>query len=484
MGPLLRPLIRHHLVRYGVYLLIVALVGSTAVIQQRYVAAAQERQAGIAKQDTALSALHGVVEELTTLRASIQKATDTNVSTVPVTTQLQEITDLITAGNYTEAHDKIFSLQTSLDTALTAKETFDAEQKRIAEESERQKGDLIGTAKVGDSGLGGTTITLFQNGGSVNSSPTDDNGVYSFHIPAGTYIVKAEHDGYIPNEKEVVVVAGQRVTADLVLTKPTPTSTATPKSTATPSATATPASTSSTAHSRYYTTTLNSPRGTFSAYVMSFELGVGKIKVITDTASDTECATDCPVLSVKSYVEKNGGLAGVNGTYFCPKDYSSCTNEVNSFFWKILNSRLGKMINQYNTLGENDPFLTFDSVGNPHLYTSWNSYMSSGQTAYAGINHKPLIVNNGQNILDESTLDDKQKNDKITRAALAVKGSDLYVVSIGGANVADLAAAVASMGIDYALNIDAGGSRGWYYNGSYKLGPGRSVPNALVFVQQ
>ncbi|MBI4090347.1 MAG: phosphodiester glycosidase family protein, partial [Candidatus Kerfeldbacteria bacterium] len=34
--------------------------------------------------------------------------------------------------------------------------------------------------------------------------------------------------------------------------------------------------------------------------------------------------------------------------------------------------------------------------------------------------------------------------------------------------------------MDYAMNLDGGGSSALWYRGSYKVGPGRNVPNALV----
>jgi exopolysaccharide biosynthesis protein len=41
-----------------------------------------------------------------------------------------------------------------------------------------------------------------------------------------------------------------------------------------------------------------------------------------------------------------------------------------------------------------------------------------------------------------------------------------------------------ALGSTNALNIDAGGSSALWYNGSYKRGPGRGVPNALIFIEQ
>lgn len=267
---------------------------------------------------------------------------------------------------------------------------------------------------------------------------------------------------------------------------PTPSATpkATPKPTPKPTATPTPNVSSSTAHSTYSRQTVGSFRGNFTADIATFELGPGKIKVATDTASDSDCATDCPVMSVKSYVDRwPGAVAAINGTYFCPSDYSGChPNEVNSFFWKIKNSRLGTMINGSNGLGENDGFLMFSSNGTAKYVSRWSDYTSFGP--YAGINHKPTVVLNGKYNVDENTLDDKQRTAKMARGALGLKGQTLYAVVVQSATIMDLGAVMESLGVDVALNLDGGGSTALWYNGSYRRGPGRSVPNAVVFIEQ
>jgi hypothetical protein len=481
---LLKPLSTIRTIRLVTYPLLFLLAGgSAAVIYENHQQAARQSQY-LEAQQHGLNATLSLKKGLEELRALITQATEAGIDTSPTQSQVPSVLELIAQGHYDQAEQTLNNLTTNLNQTLTAKTEADAA-------AEAQKGSVSGKTNAQ------AIVELLFKDTPVASALADSAGAYMFHVPADTYVLRVSLTGYTTALHDVTITAGQTTTLDLQLvpiavSTPTPTPTAsttpkptgTPKPTATPSATATANPTSSTAHSRFYTQTLNSSRGNFTGYFMEFQLGAGKIKVAVDTAGDDDCSNNCPVLPVKSYVERLGGIAGINGTYFCPKDYSSCSNEVNSFFWKILSGRTGKMINANNGLGERDPFLVFDSVGNPRLFATWDDYMASGMKAYSGINHKPLLVNNGQNVLDENTLDDKQKTAKISRAALVVKGSTLYVVDVLSATIPDLAAAIASLNIDYALNIDAGGSAGMYYNGSYKLGPGRSVPNALVFIEQ
>jgi exopolysaccharide biosynthesis protein len=260
----------------------------------------------------------------------------------------------------------------------------------------------------------------------------------------------------------------------------TPAPTPAPKVTVT--ATAQPV-TSTTSPSKYESKSVSTSRGTFSVSVLTVELGSGKARMITDTASDSDCSDNCPTLSLASYVSRNGGFAGINGTYFCPTDYADCAGKTNTFYWKIYNTRLQKIINQNNGQGEGDPAIVFTSDGSPRFFSRWSDFVASGISVTAGINSKPSLVNGGRNVLDEGQLDSKQRSTKSNRGALGVKGSTLYSVVARSATVPDLAEIMVSLGVDSAMNIDGGGSSALYYKGSYKVGPGRSLPNAVIFAE-
>ncbi|MFH1561037.1 MAG: hypothetical protein ABID04_00455, partial [Patescibacteria group bacterium] len=55
---------------------------------------------------------------------------------------------------------------------------------------------------------------------------------------------------------------------------------------------------------------------TFVVAIIAADLA--NTKVIVDTASDSTCTNDCPVLPLADYVGRNNAFAGVNGSYFCP----------------------------------------------------------------------------------------------------------------------------------------------------------------------
>ena len=387
----------------------------------------------------------------------------------------------ITDGDYAKADTLIKAEREILTRVLAVQQAKD-----FALES--SIGTLGGTVTGPDGVLPAVTISLTSTSKLPNILTTDVAGNYRFAVLAGDYSLKATAVGYVEStSKTITVTALNLLTINLALEKlpvlpPPPVQQPVYQPSAQPTylPPVAPQASNSTAYSSYSHTTLNG----HTADIMTFNLSSGHIRVMMDTANDTDCADSCNVQSVGSFVQQDHGFAGINGSYFCPTAYgASCAGKTNSFYWKEYNSRVQRMINPTNTLGEQDPFMVFTSSGHVTLLPHWVDYPSAGPI-YAGFSCTPLLLYNGQNIVNTGTLDNKQLTAYISRGAIALKGQTLYVVTVQGATVPDLAQALVTLGVDSAINSDAGGSSGMYYNGSYRLGPGRAVPNALVFVEQ
>jgi len=237
------------------------------------------------------------------------------------------------------------------------------------------------------------------------------------------------------------------------------------------------------ASSSYIRTTVKTGRGDFSTDVMTFNLANGDIKVITDTANDNDCTYNCPVKSLSSYVNDANGFAAINGTYFCPTAYPECSGKTNSFYWKVYNSRLNKMINANNGIKEDVPFIAFNN-SQISYFSRYKLYKDSSFAVTAGVNHESRLVESGVNVLNESSLDSNERTVKSNRGALGFKGRTVYAVVTRSATIPDLAAVMQSLGVDYAINLDGGGSSAMIYDGQYKVGPGRNIPNAIIFAKQ
>ena len=57
----------------------------------------------------------------------------------------------------------------------------------------------------------------------------------------------------------------------------------------------------------------------------------------------------------------------------------------------------------------------------------------------------------------------------------------IIVVIATGVNMEQFAYVFKTLGAKSAMNLDEGGSTALYYNGHYLAGPGRNIPNAIIF---
>ncbi len=220
-------------------------------------------------------------------------------------------------------------------------------------------------------------------------------------------------------------------------------------------------------------------KGNFTATVLSLDLGT--TKVITDTGNDSDCPTNCIATNVASYVSKNGGFAGVNGTYLCPASYPECASKTNSFDFPVYNTRLGHWINQGN-FGYSGRSIVYFDGGSAHYLQNASSF-SGGVTA--GIVNSPGLVDNGNVQIDDnqSGLSDKQKAVGL-KEGIGIRGNTVMIVVALNVNMQQFAYVFKSLGATGAMNLDEGGSTALYYGGRYVYGPGRDVPNAIIFASK
>lgn len=201
-------------------------------------------------------------------------------------------------------------------------------------------------------------------------------------------------------------------------------------------------------------------------------------RVIVDTATDGDCANDCPVLSLADYVSRNGAFAGINGSYFCPADYPSCAGKKNSFDTLAMNKNK-KYINSANNVYSTVPAVIF--LGNSARFVGRSLEWGRDTGVDAVLANYPLLVLNGQ-IMTGPTGNGKQDS-RGPRSFVGASGSTAYIGIVHNASVAEAAAVLNKLGVQSALNLDSGGSTA-LWSGGYKAGPGRNIPNALLFVRK
>ncbi len=202
-------------------------------------------------------------------------------------------------------------------------------------------------------------------------------------------------------------------------------------------------------------------------------------KVIVDTASDSDCSNECPVLSLADYVQRSGAYAGINGSYFCPKDYQSCAGKTNSFDTLVMNKNK-HYFNSDNNVYSTVPAAIFSSGSARFVGQSlqWGRDTSPDSV----IANYPLLVAGGNVVFSEASNEPKFTA-KAARTFIATKGNLVYIGIVSGASMGESAKVLKAMTMDEALNLDQGGSTALWFGG-YKMGPGRGIPNAVLFVKR
>ncbi|MFA5828834.1 MAG: phosphodiester glycosidase family protein [Candidatus Shapirobacteria bacterium] len=216
-----------------------------------------------------------------------------------------------------------------------------------------------------------------------------------------------------------------------------------------------------------------------SSYMVSIvSADLNSTKVIVDTASDGTCANNCPVLPLATYVSRSGAYAGINGSYFCPETYPSCADKKNSFDTLLMNKNK-VYFNSDNNVYSTVPVAIFS--GNSGRFIGQSSGWGRDTGADAVIANRPLLVLDG-NIMFGGGSDQKESA-KGNRSFLGSSGNIGYIGVVHNSTVAECAKVLQAMGIKNAINLDSGGSTALWHGG-YKLGPGRNLPNVVLFVKK
>lgn len=216
--------------------------------------------------------------------------------------------------------------------------------------------------------------------------------------------------------------------------------------------------------------------GEFSTALIGADLN--STKVIVDTASDQDCRDNCPVMPLGDFVSRNGAFAGINGSYFCPAAYPSCAGKTNSFDTLVMNKNK-YYFNSDNNVYSNVPVAIFGQGFARFIGQSSGWGRDTGVDGV--IANQPLLLSGG-NISFGGSSDPKQGS-RGTRSFVSNKGSIVYIGVIYNTTVAEMAYVLKALGMENALNLDSGGSTALWYGG-YKAGPGRNIPNAILFVKR
>lgn len=207
-------------------------------------------------------------------------------------------------------------------------------------------------------------------------------------------------------------------------------------------------------------------------FVISMVSATGA-RVVVETASDSDCSDNCPTKSLAEHVSASGGFAGINGSYFCPPDYSQCQGKVNTFDTLAVNGRTKAVLNRENNVYSVVPLVV--SNGSSLSFYDQTLQWGINQGGGGALANYPRLIRDG-NI---TTTDNSSKG---LRGFIGQRGSTIVIGHVHSASFSDTAHVLKTLGIENALNLDGGGSAALWAAG-YRVGPGRSLPTAIVLVR-
>lgn len=228
--------------------------------------------------------------------------------------------------------------------------------------------------------------------------------------------------------------------------------------------------------SGFSTQKVTTDKGEFTVAIISADLG--STRVIVDTASESDCHDNCPVLPLSDYVSRNSAYAGINGSYFCPQEYPSCAGKTGSFDLLVMNKNK-HYFNSDNNVYSTNPAVIFQNGS--VRFVSQALQWGRDTEVDSVLSNYPLLVSGGNIAYSDSP--DPKFNSRGPRGFVANKGSTVYIGFVYNATMGESAHTLKALGIENAMNLDEGGSTALWYGG-YKLGPGRNIPNAILFVRK
>ena len=222
-------------------------------------------------------------------------------------------------------------------------------------------------------------------------------------------------------------------------------------------------------------------RGTFTVHLIKERLADVTVKTVA--ANTAVCRKDCPVKPLADYVAENHAYAAMNGTYLCPPDYAECAGKVNSYEYAVYDSNLRTWLNLPSLATTQTGLVTF--TGNAPTFYRRSSVYARDRLSLApitaGLTMYPLLVEGGRVVNSESEQSDAQKL-RSMKGSIGVDQSHIYLALIANASVTDSAYVLQALGVRDALNLDGGGTSAMWL-GSYKVGPGRLLPNAVLLTK-
>jgi exopolysaccharide biosynthesis protein len=198
--------------------------------------------------------------------------------------------------------------------------------------------------------------------------------------------------------------------------------------------------------------------------------------------------------TLRSLIENGRGVAGINGAYFIPRDYTGKADSTNTV--RIMNHDGLSYSKYYPDTGINAIF-GFDSTNLPVLIQnnvygerSLRDNYNSGMilSLRSGIANFPILLANSINLIPRydalGMITDKMKIRSTKSFICRTMNNDVKMGTIEKISMVDVPSLIRQFGCVDAINLDNGGSLAMYASSKYIVGPGRNIMDAFVIVRK
>lgn len=198
--------------------------------------------------------------------------------------------------------------------------------------------------------------------------------------------------------------------------------------------------------------------------------------------------------STKNLVNQFGGVAGINGAYFSPRDYTWLPDTTNTI--RIVWGDGFSYSRYYPDTGINGIFW-FLRDGSPILIQNnvyWEKSLRDNYNSgmmlelESGIANFPILLASGTNIVpryDAVWLITQKMKQKSTKSFICrTVNDDIKMGTIDRISMLDVPDFIRRFGCIDAINLDNGWSLAMYDKGKYIVGPGRNIMDGFIIVKK
>ncbi len=194
--------------------------------------------------------------------------------------------------------------------------------------------------------------------------------------------------------------------------------------------------------------------------------------------------------SLKNLISESDAVAGINGAYFTPKDYtgkSDSTNTIRVVWWK------GREFSTFFPdtgvnglfwfLKDGTPILLQNNVwGDKKVRMNINSWRI--MEVHNGIANFPILLMSGVNMIPkyiDAWLITEKMRVKATKSFICVtKIGDIKMGTITSISITDISLFIKQFWCVDAINLDSGWSLALYDRWKYIVWPGRNIMDAFI----